>query len=122
MTTDRPFSLFHLFVLVEYDGDYNTYVARCLQTGSVATADDPDTVVDMIKELLADEVSYAVERDTLANLFSRPAPMAIWNRFSRAIQAQAMPPKPMQKAVTSGNSEEVSTEITIALSTKATAA
>jgi hypothetical protein len=71
-----------LRVLVEYDKKYKFFVAHCLQTGNVVTADDADTAEEMIKELLGDEVTYAISHNNLKNLFSSPAPMDVWKRWS----------------------------------------
>jgi hypothetical protein len=60
--------LFKFRVLIEFESGYNMWVARCLETGSVATASDVDTAEDMIKELLVDEVTFAIEHNNLANL------------------------------------------------------
>ena len=75
-------SFMDLRVLVEYDQKHKFFVAYCLQTGSVVTADDQDTAVDMIKELLVDEVSYAIVHSNLRNLFASPAPLEIWKKWS----------------------------------------
>jgi hypothetical protein len=106
--------LFMFRVLIEFDSGYNTFVARCLETGSVATADDANIVEDMIKELLLDEVTFAIEKNNLANLYSSPAPLDVWMRFRRAQQRQqGVLPKPMHKAIRAQN-EEVPAEIEIA--------
>ncbi len=113
MSEASTFPLFTFRVLVEFDGDYNVYVARCLETGSVATADDSGTVIDMIQELLMDEAAYALEHDSLVNLYSRPSPISVWNRFVSA--AHALAPKPAQRAIIPRSiGQEVSTEIAIA--------
>jgi hypothetical protein len=78
----EPFIVFR--VLIEHDPKYSFYVAHCLQTGSVVTADDVDTAEDMMKELLEDEISYAVVHNNLKNLMSTPAPLEIWRQWSRA--------------------------------------
>ena len=57
-----------LKVFLEYDTQYGIYVAQCLQTGHLVTADDPDTAKEMITELLEDEVSSAIEKNDLSNL------------------------------------------------------
>ena len=77
--TTQPF--IKLRVLVEADSVYNVFVARCLETGSVATADDLATAAAVMHELLDDEISYAVHRKNFANLFSSPAPMDVWVRW-----------------------------------------
>jgi len=67
--------------LFERDERFEVEVAYCLQTGSVATADDFDTVWVMMKELLEDEITYALKYENLANLFSNPAPTEIWRKW-----------------------------------------
>lgn len=110
-TNDEP--MFKFRVLIEFETGYNVFVARCLETGSVATADDADTVKDMIEELLVDEVTFALEHSNLANLYSSPAPYDVWIKFRNA-QRGGTPSKPMQRAIRAHNTEEVPAEIEIA--------
>lgn len=70
-----------LKVFVEYDTQYEIYVAQCLQTGHLVTADDPEMAKEMIKELLEDEVSLAVKRNDISILLSNPAKMELWFRW-----------------------------------------
>jgi hypothetical protein len=112
MVKKEDFPLFTFRVLIGFDSGYNTFVARCLETGSVATAGDAETAEDMIKELLMDELKYALEHDNLANLYSSPAPIDVWLKFRQATQ-DGVSPIPMQRAVRA-REEEVSTEIKIA--------
>ena len=88
MATERKFGLFDLRVLAERNERFDVHVAYCLQTGSVATADDFDTVWVMMKELLEDEITYAWKYDNLANLFSNPAPTEIWMKWYELSQKQ----------------------------------
>lgn len=74
-------TMFRLRVLAEYDSLYNIYIAQCLETGSIVSSDDPTTLDDMMTELLADEVTFAVEHKNFANLFSTPAPTDVWVRW-----------------------------------------
>lgn len=112
MPTEKEEPLFRFRVLIDFDSSYNTFVARCLETGSVAAADNIDTVEDMIKELLIDEVTFAVGRNNIGDLYSSPAPLDIWLKYRQALQ-HGVPSKPMNRAVRASN-EEVPTEITIA--------
>lgn len=73
--------MFRLRVLAEYDDLHNIFIAQCLETGSIVSADDSATLEDMMTELLADEVAYAVEHKNFANLFSTPAPPDVWVRY-----------------------------------------
>ena len=107
--------MFRFRVLVEFESGYNVFVARCLETGSVATADDAETAKDMIEELLVDEVTFAIENNNLANLFSSPAPFNVWMKF-RSVQRGGTPSKPMQRAIRAQNLEEVPAEFEIASS------
>ena len=105
--------MFKFRVLIEFESGYNVWVARCLETGSVATADAVDTAKDMIEELLVDEVTFALEHHNLRNLYSSPAPFDVWIRF-RSAQRGGTPTKPMQRAIRAQNTEEVPAEIEIA--------
>jgi hypothetical protein len=84
MTATRKYPLFDLRVLVEFYKRFGAFVAHCLETGSVVTADDRETVVSMIKELLEDEISFAIKHDNVRNLFSSAAPLDVWKKFTQA--------------------------------------
>jgi hypothetical protein len=75
-----------LRVLAEYDATYQTHVAYCLETGNVITASDPADLKMMMKELLEDEVSFAIEHKNLTNLFSTPAPYDIFVKWQQALE------------------------------------
>lgn len=75
-----------LRVLAEYDTSYNTHVAYCLETGSVVTADNSRELKLMMKELLEDEVSFAIEHKNLTNLFSTPAAYDIFVKWQEALE------------------------------------
>ena len=105
--------MFKFRVLIEFESGYNVFVARCLETGSVTTANDVETVEDMMQELLVDEVIFALEHNNLPNLYSSPAPYDVWTRF-RSAQRSGTPSKPMQKAIRAHNTEEVPAEFQIA--------
>src|SRR5437868_2731586 len=83
--------LFNLRVLIEYDSTYNVHVARCLETGSVVTAENEATLKSMITELLEDEISFALEQRNLANLFSTPAPLEVWFKWEQEIRKGVKP-------------------------------
>lgn len=73
-----------LKVFVQYDQQYQVYVAQCLQTGHLVTADDVATAKEMIRELLTDEVSLAVKNNDISSLLSNPAPMELWFKYEIA--------------------------------------
>jgi len=74
-----PFFSFR--VLVEYDSKYKMYVGQCLNTGNVVTADDSETAVQMMKEVLEDEVYHAIKFENYSNLFSSTAPPDAWKKW-----------------------------------------
>lgn len=80
--TGGKLPFFPLRALLEFDPGYKLYVARCLETGSVVTADDAETVREMLKELLEDEIEFAVEHENFANLFSSPASPDVWVKWN----------------------------------------
>ena len=78
-----------LKVFVEYDSQYQVYVAQCLQTGHLVTADDPEMANEMIVELLTDEIEIAVANGDLSSLLSNPAPMELWLKYELAATTKA---------------------------------
>jgi hypothetical protein len=82
ITTLQP--LDPLKVFLEFDSKYQVYVAQCLQTGHLVTADDASTAKEMIAELLEDEVSLAVKANDISQLLSNPAPMELFFKFELA--------------------------------------
>ena len=92
MKVENSIPYFRLRVLAEYDSKHEAYVAFCLHTGSVVTADDMETVVDMMKELLEDEIAHAFKFENFGNLFSTPAPPDVWKRWVKlAKEIQVVP-------------------------------
>lgn len=73
-----------LRVLAEYDTTYKTHVAYCLETGSVVTAETVDDLKTMMKELLEDEISFALANKNLTNLFSTPASFDVFIKWQEA--------------------------------------
>lgn len=73
-----------LKVLVERDDTYETYVARCLESGSVATGDTPEQATALIKETLELEILLAIKDGSLANLLRFPAPPDVHERWYMA--------------------------------------
>ncbi len=75
-------------VLVEFDPKYRYYVARCLETNSTATADKLDDLKTVIKELLEEEITFAVVNNRVEALFSKQAPPETWMRWYKVIRTQ----------------------------------
>jgi hypothetical protein len=108
--------LFRFRVLAERDSAYNVYVARCLETGSVTTADDIETAKEMMWELLDDEVSYAIAHENFASLLSSPASPDVWKRWIEAANAKGVEEielRVIDAQKLSLGSTEVSTEISL---------
>ncbi|HET9182805.1 MAG TPA: hypothetical protein VFP59_11780, partial [Candidatus Angelobacter sp.] len=82
---------------VDYDPQYEVYVAQCLQTGHLVTADDDKTVKEMITELLHDEVSLAVKNDGISRLLSHPASSDLFYKWDMV--KQAMPERIEQTTI-----------------------
>lgn len=76
--------LFRLRVLTEYNSEYKYFVAHCLETGNVVTADDQEGVINLMLEILKDEVVYALEHEDFSNLLSNPAPAHVWFKWKEA--------------------------------------
>lgn len=118
-----------LKVFVEYDTQYEVYVAQCLQTGHLVTADDADTTKEMIEELLQDEITLAIERGDFSSLLSNPAPVEVWLKWGMAYKTGHEERKitiradfPQQLRLLVGQQAEVETEIRIATGKTAAAA
>jgi len=118
-----------LKVFVEYDTQYGIYVAQCLQTGHLVTADDPGTTKEMIEELLQEEITLACGQGDLSRLLSSPAPIEVWIKWEMASKTSLDERKitihadfPQQLRLLVGQRSEVETEIKIATGRTARAA
>jgi predicted RNase H-like HicB family nuclease len=76
-----------LKVLIEYDPVYETYVAHCLETGAVATANTPDEASAQIQRTLELDIRLADEQGGLEALFYTRAEPDIWDRWYQAKSA-----------------------------------
>ncbi len=79
--------MFRFRVLLVWHAEYKVFVAHCLETGSVVTADDIETAQDMIVELVEDEVEFTIKHGNLRNLTSSPAPILLWKEWVDAVRA-----------------------------------
>lgn len=133
VTTLQPID--PLKVFLEFDLEYHVYVAQCLQTGHLVTADDPNLAKEMITELLQEEVSQAVRANDISTLLSNPAPMALFFKFDLAARVPEAIDEPRIIRVSGGvpqelrvlvgpdyRSVEVKAEVRIATGRTATAA
>lgn len=82
-TPRRP--LFTLRTIAQRDVKHGMYVAYCLETGNVTTADDMETAIDMMREVLDDEVRYAMLNRSVKNLFSCPADFYWWRQWEAVL-------------------------------------
>jgi hypothetical protein len=99
--------LFDFRVLLRYDVRYKVHVAQCIQTGSIVTSDSPEEALEMMKELLEDEISYAIRNNNMKNLFSSPAPLEVHLQW---LQAAAENLKTVYLDVDFGQLEQFSLE------------
>lgn len=79
-------SLFNLRVLLRYDERYGVHAAHCIETGNVVTADSSDEAKGMIRELLEDEILFALKHHNIKNLFSSPASLDVLVQWMNAAQ------------------------------------
>jgi len=63
-----------LRVFVAYDNDYGVYVARCIDTGAVATGSTIEESETLIQAILANDLRIAMEEGSLKSLFHAEAP------------------------------------------------
>lgn len=84
MSEPLPLQFLQLRVLLWKDGE--SFVAQCLETGSVVTADDFHSARSLMFGTLVDEVDYNTGGPgSLRNLFDTPAPLDIWRRYLELI-------------------------------------
>lgn len=84
-STTQHIPLFRFRVITAWEGQYAAcFVSRCLETGSVATADTAYVAEDMMSELLLDECAFAIEHHNLPNLTSQPSPLSVFEEFVAA--------------------------------------
>jgi predicted RNase H-like HicB family nuclease len=57
-----------LRVYIEFDEDYQSYVARCIDTGASATGTTIEEAEWLIKEILENDFRIAIEQGTLRSL------------------------------------------------------
>lgn len=89
MPQDVPNKL-TLRVLEEYDSDFNTHVARCLETGTIATAESIEEAHDLLMETLRLEVVQVSRAGRALALFDKPAGSVYELRW-QALAAQQIP-------------------------------
>jgi hypothetical protein len=80
----EPSTMFNLRVLLRYDEKYEIHVAHCFETGSLVTADTSEEAKDMIRELLEDEIDFALKTRNVKNLFSTPASLDVLIQWMEA--------------------------------------
>lgn len=83
-------TLFDFRVLLRYDTKYKVHVAHCIQTGSVVTSDSQEEALEMMKELLEDEIAFAIRHENLKNLFSSPAPLEVHLQWAQAASVKTV--------------------------------
>jgi hypothetical protein len=110
-----------LRVLEEFDPEFNTHVARCLETGTIATAETMEEAHGLLMESLRLEVVQVSRARRAVALFEKPAGAVYELRW----QALASHQEPIAETVTVyempvGERKGVKSELSI-LSVKRTA-
>ena len=95
METGISNPLFDLRVLLRFDENSRIHVAQCLETGNVVTADSAEEARLMIKELLEDEIHFALKYRNIKNLFSSPAPLDVLVQWVQAANEQQPDSEPL---------------------------
>lgn len=111
---ETPYNFFRLRILARYDEHFKIYVAQCLETGSVATADDQDTLLEIMTELLEDEIGFALQHKNLSNLFSTPAPHDVWIKWRKAAKKGNLQTLPLNVEIKELPDEETSAGVAFA--------
>jgi hypothetical protein len=81
-------ALFDFKVWIQPDEDTGGFAAYCLETGSVATADDAQTAETLLDEVIQSEAVNALDTKNFANLYSSPAPQEIWDRWYKLAETK----------------------------------
>ena len=79
-------NVFSFRALISWSWDYRVWIARCLETGSVATADDPQLCREMIAEIVQDELQYSLAHRSLRGLLECPSGGQTWVDFQSATE------------------------------------
>ena len=87
LTARRPLFLFRVWL--EQDKDSKHFVAHCLETGAVATADAADTAMSIIEEVLESEAALALDSNDFTNLYAAPAPVDVWFKWNAVAEQYA---------------------------------
>lgn len=117
MTKQSEVPFFRVRVLLEFDETYKVFAAHCLETGNVVTADSTEEAREMIKELLEDEISFAIEHRNLKNLYSSPAPLEIWQKWMQAAKEKTPEIIHLNSSAHEIMLDDEPTEVTIAQTT-----
>ena len=91
--------LLNFRALVSFHSTYGVFVAECLETGHVATADTQPMAVEMLQELIVDEVQFALKNDNLRSLLSSPLRLHEFMRWADAKAKRASQYEWMQRTL-----------------------
>jgi hypothetical protein len=84
METLNAFRNLRWRVLEEIDPEYQTPTARCLETGTTVTADDPSELRRLITQALQLHIKLAAERKDPEALYRQRAAPDVWVRYDMA--------------------------------------
>lgn len=90
-------------VLIEFEEEYQAYVARCIETGAVASGDTIEEAENSIKAVLENDFRIAITQGSLESLFHSPA---AWDINVRWYEMKAHDPEGMRRvAIEVGSSD-----------------
>lgn len=104
-------------VLEENDPEYGILVARCLETGTTATANDLATLRTLLKQALSLHIKLAMEREDPEALYHQRATADVWARYAAA-SAMNKEQDFIEVDVSCAPRREVKSEISIAQNLK----
>jgi hypothetical protein len=107
-----PFGHLRWRVLEEVDPEYGGLVARCLETGTTVTADEPDALRKLIKQALSLHIKLAAEREDPEALYHERAPADVWVRYDAVSAPQT---ETFEVDLSSTPRREVKSEISISI-------
>ena len=83
-------------VFINFDENYGAYVAHCLDTGAVATADTLEEAEELITSILKNDFRIAIEQKSLESLF-RGRGQAPWEAAAGWHEVNASSPEQLKR-------------------------
>lgn len=83
-------------VFINFDEQYGTYVAHCIDTGAVATGETIEEAEELIKGILGNDFRIAIEQKSLESLF-RGRGQAPWEATAGWHEVNAYSPDSLKR-------------------------